>query len=278
MKIGIYYEYGKTKEIGTGHKYRAMELTKELTRRGHKVEHTNEDVVMTHWDMLIIDHILPKKDMIERAKKCNMKTVLVDGDREDAKNVDLSVSAFFNPQAQYRGAKYMIFPNKILWSRYNPYNKNTAVFVAMGGFDFNNHASKVLDILDELGINAIVAKSINHPDFKQTYKRTVMYEGDDYYEVMNECKMAITNGGLSLFMCLKYGLPSIAIPQYEHQQWNINGIDICCVPSTPDPIELRDKIQQLWGNEYYRQSLSLLAQHFVDGKATQRVCDLINGL
>ena len=278
MKIGLYYEYGKTKEIGTGHKYRAIELTKELNRKGHKVEHTNEDVVMTHWDMLIIDHIDSKKDMIARAKNAKIKTVLIDGDASDVEDVDLSISAFFNPRSQYKGVKYMIFPTDISWSHYNPYNKNTSVFVAMGGFDYNNYTQAILDILNELQINAVVAHSINHPDFRQTYKRVAIYDGDNYYDVMNECKMAITNGGLSLFMCLKYGMPTIAVPQYDHQQRNIDGIDMCCVPAKMDIPDLKEKIQYLWGNEYYRQSLSVLSQYFVDGKATKRVCELINGI
>lgn len=278
MKIALFYECGKIKEVGTGHKYRSREIGKELIKRGHDIEYTEEDIVSTAWDILVIDHIKKKKDMIMRAKQAGIKTVLIDGHKDDADLADLSVSAFLNRNARYTGMKYIIVPRLNSWEYYSPYKKSDTVLVSMGGYDANNLAEFVLEILDEIKVNAIVTKSINHGDFREKFSRVEIFEEDNYYTAMHECIMAITNGGLTFFQALRYGMPTIPIAQYEHQNINIDYLSHCCFPHEKDAKKLKINIEWMMKNEYYRKSLSLLATHFVDGKGTARVCDLIECL
>ena len=131
MRIAIYYEYGKKREIGTGHKYRAEAIAKELKKRGHKVELTTDDIVKSGWDVLIIDHIHNKKSIIDRAKSCNIRVILIDGVEENVKEVDLSISAFYNTSAENKGIKYIAFPVASEWNKHNLETKNKCVFVSM---------------------------------------------------------------------------------------------------------------------------------------------------
>ena len=276
MKIVMFYESGEIPEIGTGHKYRSKEIAKILRNNGHEVEFMLDGVLIKERDVLIIDHISSQKSLINRAKHAGMKVVLIDGVEEDVTLVDLSISSFINAKSQYTGAKYIAFPTQTqYWERYRPSTSSNTVFVGMGGYDHKNLADLVLNILDDMGLNAIVAKSINHNNFKDKFSRVEIFEENNYYDAMRECVIAITNGGLTLFQSLYYGIPTIPLPQYEHQKKNIEYVSHCCVPSKLDADDIKQKINWLIDNEYYRQSVSTLARHFVDGKGSKRICSLI---
>lgn len=278
MKIAFFYECGKIKEVGTGHKYRAKEIGELLERNGHDVEYTEQDVVMSNWDVLVIDHIKSCKDMIGRAKNSGAKVVLVDGHPDDVPLVDISISAFYNPISQYRGVKYIVIPTNPYWDKYRAYTSSKTIFVGVGGFDANDIAEFILNVLDDMNLNAIVTKSINHGNFRDNFSNVEIFDEDNYYDAMHECVMGITNGGLTFFQALYYGLPTVAVPQYEHQQTNIDYLQHCCLPAQLDKDDIVEKIGWLIDNEYHRKSLSTLSTHYVDGKGTRRICNLIEGL
>jgi spore coat polysaccharide biosynthesis predicted glycosyltransferase SpsG len=276
MKIAFFYECGKTSE----HKYRSLEVGKRLQRNGHDVEYTEDDIVLTTWDVLIIDHVESKKDMIMRAKQSGTKIVLIDGHPDDVGFVDLSISAFLNDKAQYRGVKYIVIPEHTswVWNRYRPYTKSRTVFVSTGSFDESNLTEFILRVLDELKINAIVTKSTNHSNFRDMFSRIEIFDEENYYNAMHECVIGITDGGLTFMQVLHYGLPTVAIAQNKNQQKNIDYLQHCCLPSERSKDDLVTKIGWIIDNEYHRKSLSMLASHFVDGKGSARVCKLIEDL
>lgn len=280
MKIGLYYEYGEKKEIGMGHKYRAAQVSKELEKRGHTVEHFHDQTFLNkEWGVLIIDHVFEKAKMITNAKKKKVAVVLIDGAEEDADKVDVSISSFYNSKSKYRGIKYMAFSPPKYWKRYNPDTNSRVAFVALGGFDINNYINLVLDVLNKLNIHSIVAPSINHNNLKQRFNKIeLLGRDDDYYDAMKDCLFAITNGGLTLFQALCFGMPSIAVAQYNHQKNNIAGVKTCCMESNPDEKDLEDKINTIFNDEYIRRDLSNISRNMVDGEGVNRICDLVEGL
>ena len=276
MKITFFYESGEIPEIGTGHKYRCQEIAKILVKKGYNIIYMHDDFLMSNRDILIIDHIKSQTSLIKRAKHAGMKVVLIDGHPDDVELVDLSISAYTNPKSQYKGIKYIAFPTtNQYWDKYKSDTKSKTIFVGVGGFDYKNMAETILEVLDKLKLNAIVAKSINHPNFEEKFTRVKMFENNNYYEAMHECVAAITNGGLTFFQSLYYGLPTLPIPQYPHQEDNIKHASHCCLPTKLDNDDIKEKIEQVLNNEYYRKSISMLAQYFVDGKGTRRICSLI---
>lgn len=279
MYVAFYYEYGEIPEVGTGHYWRSQAISSELIRRGHRVTHISESSKLTDdVDILVIDHVHSQADLIELAHSMQIKTVLIDGQPEDADLTNTSISAFYNPKAQHRGIEHIAFTKCQNWIRYKPSTKSRTVFVGMGGFDACMHAELVLNVLDRMGVNAIVAKSINHPNFKERYSRVEIFNEENYYNAFSECVMAITNGGLTLFQALHYGLPCLALAQYEHQKNNISQVAHCCIPIEPDEGIIETRVGELLNNEYQRQSLSLMAQHHVDGKGIDRICKIIEDL
>lgn len=279
MKVAFFYECGKVPEVGTGHKYRSEVLAELLSRRGHDIIWVakNNDPPKDA-NVLVIDHVFTQTHLIKRAKELGLKVLLIDGAEEDVELVDASVSATYNKNAQYSGIKYMAFKPSGRDEKYREGRTEGPVFVSMGGFDANNIAETVLDILQELGLHAIVTKSINHKDLKQRFPNIEVFDGDYYYDAMRECLFGIVNGGLTLFAALNFGLPSIGISQYEHQKNNIAAVDICCYESSVNRDSIISGINQMLSSDYYRSGLSKLAQHFVDGKGAARVCKIIEDL
>lgn len=268
MKIDLFYNYGEIDEIGLGHKYRCQEIRNELEARGHLVRFVSgceEDS-----DVLIIDHMFSQKNIIENAKKAGKFVVLIDGDKNDVPLVDLSISAFCNMYSAFRGFKYIVFPknNGVIKNDYG-----WKIFIGVGGFDKNNYAEMLIQILEKFKFELVVAKSINHGDFDK-YKNVTHFSGN-FYEAMKDCRIAITNGGLTMFQALHFGLPCIAIPQYDHQKINIGAVSIFCFEAIPERDCIIENVYQLISSRILRESLSNISKRCIGGDGCKNVCDLV---
>lgn len=273
MKIALFCEYGKKREIGTGHLHRLKGLERVLKSRSHEIVWiAPEGVVDKTANVLVIDHVFSQQSIIAQAKDFGLKVVLMDGSEEDVPMVDISISPAYNKLANYTGTKYFVLPYSSE-DRYKLDIKSNSVFVGMGGYDANNYAPRICEVLGGFGLNAIVAKSINNSDDVSCIKNAVMFEEYNYYDAMRECIFAITNGGLTLAQALHFGMPTICVPQYEHQRRNAELFPEGCLLSDID--SLSENIELLVSSSYRRESLSRFGQHYVDGKGLDRVCSLI---
>lgn len=268
MNIVFFSEINK--DMGLRYKYRAEEIGKTLSN----VEYTKEDIIMNDWDVLVIDSINRKKGMIDRARQSDTRVVLIDGHADDIELADLSVSAAYNANAQYIGSKYIVVPEHKSWNwnRYRPYTKSKIIFVSI---DDTELTANILNILDELEINAIIT---NTNISRDNFSRIEIFDEEDYYHAMHECILAITDGGMSFLQTLHYGMPTIAIEKNKYHSANIGLLKHCCLESKLNKNEIKDKISCIMNNEYFRKSLSLLSTHFVDGKGAERIRKLIKEL
>jgi spore coat polysaccharide biosynthesis predicted glycosyltransferase SpsG len=103
----------------------------------------------------------------------------------------------------------------------------------------------------------------------------------NYHEIIAEADLAITSGGLSIFEFSAYGIPSIALPQYEHQLRTIKnlGNESICLPGT-DNMDLcnkkfRDCMSKMINNVSYRQNMALKARERIDGGGIHRITTLL---
>lgn len=270
MRISFWYEYGGIEEIGTGHKYRSHLLGSILKERGHKVHYIEGDAMTIGEDIIVIDHMFPSQDVVNRAKRAARYVIAIDG----VCNADTTISACVNPDADYTGIKYMAFPTRNSADKYCGVDSRD-VFVGMGGYDHNNYAEFVSEILGRVGYNAVVAKSINHNNVGKGRANVRMFCEDNYYDAMDGCVAAITNGGLTLYQALYYGMPTVAIPQYGHQRDNIDAVSECCVAPTSDSSSIEHCLRLVLKNKHMREDLSRCAQKRVDGLGAERICNII---
>jgi spore coat polysaccharide biosynthesis predicted glycosyltransferase SpsG len=245
--------------------YRCKLLGYELKKRGHKL-------VEDQGQLLIVDHELPQHQTLAECKSAGIKTVLLDGSEEEVESADLSISPLQNSKAQHTGYAFIVVPPIRGLRNYSPRTKSRTIYVSVGETDRYSYAQIAINAAEELGLKALVVKSDNHKNLAQ-FKHVGTFAENDYYSAMSECIIAVTNGGLSMFQCLHYGIPTIPLPQNDKQKRNINFMDVCCVPSPAN--EIAQQIRWLVDGENYRESLSVLSQHFVSGTGINKTCDLI---
>lgn len=275
MKIGFFCDRGEIPEIGTGHFYRSKWTSESMQRRGHEIINIMPGCYLpNNLDALVIDDLRSQRKLADEAKSNGTKVVLIDGIEEDVMIADLTISSCFNPASQYKGVEYMSFLPRG-HREYVP-SIHASVFVSMGGYDANNIAYTVIDVLKDMGIDAVVTKSINHGDLAAP--GIDVYVGEDYYEPMERCKIGIVNGGLTMFQALHYGLPSLVVPQYDHQLEYVEMVKNGCIVVKHTKDDIQKNINKLLHDADLRRTLSETAQSLVDGRAIERTCDLIEGI
>jgi len=267
MKVAFYFEHGEIPEIGTGHKYRAKVISEELKKRGH-------EIIEGYPDVLIVDHLFEQTERIKEVKAKGIKVVLIDGIEADAALVDLSISAFYNKSAQYRGLNYMAFPSHP--DTYYKANKSKKIFVSMGGFDANNLTEMAIKAVKNLRYTALVTRSINSTI--EPCDGVEIFEGTNYFEAMEQCVAGVTAGGLTMFQALHFGLPCVCVPQYEHQLENIEQVKQWCVKTESSEGHIGIYLDSLIQDTKFRNKLSKSAKQAIDGNGVIRICDLIEEL
>ena len=103
----------------------------------------------------------------------------------------------------------------------------------------------------------------------------------NYHEIISNADLAITSGGLSIFEFAAYGIPSIGLPQYEHQLRtieNLRGAGISLLGS--DGMNLsREKftvsLDTVVQDFNRRQSMAMKARENVDGGGVDRIITLL---
>jgi spore coat polysaccharide biosynthesis predicted glycosyltransferase SpsG len=103
----------------------------------------------------------------------------------------------------------------------------------------------------------------------------------DYYKLLSTSDLAIVAGGLTAFDCAHAGVPSIAIPQYEHQLENIKRLEkLGCLKLAAREMELDSQgicnlVADLSANYEQRLAMSQAGSKVIDGQGLDRVIDLI---
>jgi spore coat polysaccharide biosynthesis predicted glycosyltransferase SpsG len=276
MHVVFFCEYGNIEEIGFGHLYRTKTLMRELERKGHTSEISQS---YDKANVFVVDHMKSQSELLRGAKERGIKTVLIDGDPDDVQFADISISAFVNYASEYKGLDYLVFPLPQGFYFYDTdkNNESKKIFISMGGYDANKYTALAVRASFEMGFTAVVPK--NNSDMLQTqYSNVIIYGGDDYYEAMIDCFAAITNGGLSMFQTLYFGVPTIAIPQYEHQGGNIRRVEHFCVPSLPDLSSIKSRLSVMIEDGQMRRDLNYSSCRSIDDQGPKRVVRLIESM
>jgi spore coat polysaccharide biosynthesis predicted glycosyltransferase SpsG len=104
---------------------------------------------------------------------------------------------------------------------------------------------------------------------------------ENYHEIISNADIAVSTGGLSIFEFSAYGIPTIGIPQYEHQLRTIESLEgygISILGSKGMELsneKFLDAINSLISDNTLRKSMAFNAHNRIDGKGVHRVRDLL---
>ena len=107
---------------------------------------------------------------------------------------------------------------------------------------------------------------------------------ENYFKILLKADIAILSGGLTIFNAIYGGVPSIAIPQYQHQLKTLKKLkSYKAIKMGSENIILNEKKflyeTNLLINSYNeRLKLSNNAKNLIDGKGSKRVVKIIKSL
>lgn len=196
----------------------------------------------------------------------------------------------------FLGPKYMILRKEFEEARKEKEGKKIkdtvkSVFVMFGGTDPRGFTLKVANALrnihDEVHINLIMGPAFSYSNklnkvlSKTNRKFDYMINPKNLIEIMKNADMAITATGITLYELATFGIPSIVIPQAEHQEDIAKAFEksgACInIGKSPDNKLIYESTIMLMENKLLRKQLSKNAKVLVDGKGAKRVIRLIKG-
>jgi len=171
-------------------------------------------------------------------------------------------------------------------------SKAANILVTMGGVDRSGTTLRIIEALNRLGKkirkSIVVGPAFHHrlkleellPKVKENNFQT-SYAPTNMAELMFEADLALSAGGNTLYELACVGTPSLVLYEDEHEgiQGHIfgkKGAAICLGRGTEIPQErITASVSSLLRDQALRTRMSQNGKRLVDGKGTERVCDII---
>ena len=283
------YDLGEKYLRDSGFKYHVF------PRNELKANSNSELEILTNSNarMIFMDRLETSDRLVKSLLFSDKKIVTFDDYGSGRVHADLAISAIFDDIDEspnlVKGYEYLVLSNKAY--RPKPIRKRIKKIVAtFGGFDARDLCGFFLQ--NSSGISSscsvdIVLGRCEDSALKSYYQFIESNKSKDrfkihvlptnYHEIIANADLAITSGGLSIFEFSAYGIPSIGLPQYEHQLRNIenlSGAGISLLGSNGMNLsrerfmDCQDTIMQDFN---LRQSMALKARRSIDGGGVERI-------
>ncbi|MDG2107483.1 MAG: glycosyltransferase [Woeseiaceae bacterium] len=246
--------------------------------------------------LIFMDRLSTSSKLIKGITSAGKKVVTFDDYGSGRACADLAISAIFDDVCKsdnlVRGYRYLVLSK----SSYSPLpvsqyiNKIVATF---GGYDSRSLCQFFLENSEIVPTTCsvdIILGSCDENILRSYYKyiESNRLQGrfkihifpDNYHEIIANADLAITSGGLSIFEFSAYGVPSIGLPQYEHQLRTIENLrdaGISLVGSDGMNLsqhKLKDCLEYM--NDFtLRNRMAMCAREKIDGLGTDRIISLL---
>jgi UDP-2,4-diacetamido-2,4,6-trideoxy-beta-L-altropyranose hydrolase len=248
-------------------------------------------------DLILLDRLETSTELIKALKSRNKKVVTFDDYGEGRIYADIAISSIFDdvPESKnlIKGYEYLILSqNNYCLSNINKNVQN--IVVTFGGNDNRDICSHFLANVESIPQNIsikIILGKIDNKIYKSYLRKIESKKNRDnieififpenYHEIISNADIAVSTGGLSIFEFSAYGIPTIGIPQYEHQLRTIESLEgygISILGSKGMELsndKFLDAINSLISDNTLRKSMAFNAHNLIDGKGVHRVRDLL---
>lgn len=242
---------GALPEIGTGHVVRCLALARDLAevagtavafcmregaqadrvraagfpvlaiREGEDAARRLREAADEHGaDVVCLDDLGASAALVPALRADGRIVVAID-DPAGGAGADLSWTAAFPG----RGARFEGLDRTILPGAVRRPGATRAVLASFGGHDPGDCAARFLRAWVDAAPEAecVVAVGAGHPGLDalrglaDRAPRARVVVDADLVELLPHCALAVTNGGTTMLLCAAFGVPTLAVAQYEHQ-------------------------------------------------------------
>ena len=302
--------------IGTGHIARIKKVIKELVSKhgpsikvkfitNHKTSEkyyqhllvSNEfealkelaEIIDTEKiDAVVFDALDYCKDLYILTKQQNIFTVGIDTSSKESELLDTLINPVIsNERSHLNGPMYSVHYEASSYKGSNMIvsKKKKKIFICFGGHDHQNHLEKIfkLEIFNSENYEVNVVLSNNTTDAiireKKTFK--ILRNPKNFYELLMTSDIALISGGVLLQEALYLGIPSIVLPQYEHQkkaatERKSKGEVLECLNLDSDVQDIENSIKNNVNKLDKHQTVSLAARSSDDGFGLKRLTGILS--
>lgn len=243
----------------------------------------------------IFDRIKTNKTFILKLQRNKLKTVLIDDKGSGLDEADLSICPIFfhRPLKKkiYKGFKYIFF-SELKRRKVLVRQKVTLITLVFGGYDkrklFNFFYKNIKKLGSCYSFNLIFGFEKDKFDKKiilslsQSKNINLFFRPRNYSDIIQDSDIGIVSGGLTLIEFLSVGIPTIALPQYNHQYITIKKLQqLRCTTLGSKDYKLdwnyfEKKFFKVLNNYNLRKKMSINAKKIIDSKGKERVSKLIS--
>tara|TARA_B100000212_G_scaffold220598_1_gene167066 strand:- start:6478 stop:8130 length:1653 start_codon:yes stop_codon:yes gene_type:complete len=172
-------------------------------------------------DFVVFDTLDYFQDTYSYCANQGIISIGIDTASEQSKYLDLLINPVIKNNYSYlNGPEFSIHYEE---SKLQKTKKNKkSIFVCFGGLDHKDYFINIYESLEELSLKyeVNVVLSENNKDFltKKHKKINFFYRPSNFYEILKSSDIAIISGGIMLQETTYLGIPSIVLPQYDHQR------------------------------------------------------------
>lgn len=191
--------------------------------------------------------------------------------------------------AYYLGGKYIPLRSQFNNRKIEIADIVNRVLITTGGGDVDNIAGEILDVIYRPGINYLVIVGKFSPHWNEWVKRSneqtnvkVLHDVQNMAELMQNCDLAVTAGGSTIYELSALGVPFICFAYAANQEMLVQYIDDNQISASAgkwhtDQDTVRKTIKKLFCElvEYKekREEYSKKMYYLVDGSGADRIVE-----
>ena len=217
-------KYSISSEILKKNKFKTIEIHEKIKNYSYL---ELKKILCINFDVIIFDRIGKiKKNFISKLKLQNKKIVCLEDDSKYKHLIDLSINSLIFKKNiiksnQLSGFAYNIIPSILeKKNKIKKKKKLKKIFIFFGGYDhkkiinmflniFKNFNKKFIFYIPSKYKNIINLNNIN------------FYSNKKFFDCLKNSDLVICSGGLIMFDAISNNMPTICVPQYNHQLVNI---------------------------------------------------------
>jgi len=242
-------------------------------------------------DLCVFDVLNTEESVLSACHQHNAVVVCLDDLGAGLEHSDIVINAILeSPSAYYWGPEYVVLPEFSSVIPRRSKDDGIELFVSCGGYDHRGLARRVLEAVSgvpNISRITVVGGDPALKDFRQSPKdvkcETRIYDSvSNLAEIISTADVAVVSGGLTFFEAMRSGVPSIVVPQYDHQfqtalRYEQLGVTISLgFPQEGFESKLKDALNLLLTHPNVREGMTNKGRRLVDGKGIRRVADIIS--